>query len=249
MRQYVKVLSLIDIIGYMIPLLASIPAICQIRYSLRLSSVDGVSRATTTAWVWSWTAWILYGLTIASAPIMLKNFVGLVPALVLMMVYHRMSPMSVGSVAQTLLPYSAVICTILYYPSVGVWALSFLDIIFYMPSAVVALRTKEPVGVSLGGVLSHIAISGSWWLYLAAIGEYAAGTGWVVGMICSTVIAMRLIHYRGRATSLDAVVAPRNVVLRPLSRKITRRQDSQTANAARRAGGERELAHAAKNLA
>lgn len=188
------------IIGYIVTILGTIPAANQIRHSWRLSSVAGISGATTWAWVWSWTVWVVYGFSIGNGPVMLHNFVGLVPAVVLLYTYVKLTKIHKRLPYFVAAAYLAVGATMLADPEAGVWLLIILDTIFYAPSVVAVFRNKEPRGVSLASSITLAALTGSWLTYLVLAGIGVAGIGVAVGFISHCTIAYKVHAWRGRRT-------------------------------------------------
>lgn len=195
----------IQTIGYIVTLLTLIPAASQVRHSLRLYSVTGISGATTCAWVYSWSAWVLYGYTISDGPVVLHNIIGLVPAIVFLYVYGRLSRLRLRLYVSIGVVYAIAAVTMVVDESIGLLSLVILDIIFYTPSVVKILRTKEPRGVSLTATLMYLVLTGSWFIYLLIISTPTASIGVGVGFTSTCITLYKVLAYRRRTDSTTQI--------------------------------------------
>ena len=195
-----------EYIGYIFTALALIPAIDQIRYSVRRRSVLGLSGATTWAWVCSWIVWIMYGFLTSSAPVVLRNAVGLVPSAVLLFVYLRLA--SVRHMAPIALAYVAGTVLMLSNLSAGVLAIVALDIAFTIPSAVSVFRAKSVEGVSISASLVQFFLAASWFSYLCLTSQATAGLGWAVGALTYAIIVWKVYARRSREVQVLYVPSP-----------------------------------------
>jgi len=193
-------------IGYILTAGALLPAIGQIRHSLRRTSVDGVSGATTWAWVCSWSVWVLYGLLVSDAAVVLRNIVGLVPAAVMLWVFLRLA--TIRGWAPIILCYMLGATVMLFNLTAGVWIIVVSDMFFYLPSVVAVFKSREPVGVSYSANVAQVILTGTWFAYLCATGRAVAGLGWFVGFCCSIVITYKIMAYRRRSVSVLRVDSP-----------------------------------------
>lgn len=193
-------------IGYILTAGALLPAIGQIRHSLRCSSVDGVSGATTWAWVCSWSVWVLYGFLTSDTAVVLRNIVGLVPATVMLCVFLRLT--TLRGWAPITACYMLATTVMLFNMTAGVWIVVAIDVFFYLPSAVAVFKSREPVGVSYSANIAQVLLTGTWFAYLCATGNAVAGIGWFVGCCCSIVITYKVMVYRRRSASVLHVVSP-----------------------------------------
>lgn len=193
-------------IGYILTAGALLPAISQIRYSLRRSSVDGVSGATTWAWVCSWSVWVLYGFLTSDAAVVLRNFVGFVPAAVMLFVFVRLT--TLRGWAPITLCYAAATAVMFFNMAAGVWLVVAIDVCFYLPSVVAVFRTREPVGVSFSANVGQVVLTGTWFVYLCATGQAVAGIGWFVGCCSAVVIAYKVLVYQRQSVSVLHVASP-----------------------------------------
>lgn len=194
-----------NLLGYFLTTLALVPAITQIRHSLRLQSVAGLSGATTFAWVASWSVWVFYGLLIDSGPVMLWNLLGLLPAAVLLVVFLRFS--SLRHASTILLLYLAAALAMATEVRWGLLVMACLDVYFYMPSVVRVFRDRDVSGVSLSSSMSHIGLSMGWLAYLLLTGSALAGIGWAVSIVTYSMITFRLLVLRRRQTLAVTAVA------------------------------------------
>ena len=197
----------IQTIGYIVTLLTLIPAASQVRHSLRLYSVAGISGATTCAWVYSWSAWILYGYIINDGPVVLHNIIGLVPAMVFLYVYGRLSRLRLRLYVSIGVVYAIAAIVMVVDESIGLLSLVIMDIIFYTPSVVKILRTKEPRGVSLTATLMYLVLTGSWFTYLLIISTPTAVIGVGVGFASTCITLYKVLAYRRRTDSTIHVSA------------------------------------------
>jgi len=193
-------------IGYILTAGALLPAISQIRHSLRRSSVDGVSGATTWAWVCSWSVWVLYGFLTSDAAVVLRNFVGFVPAAVMLFVFVRLT--TPRGWAPITLCYAAATAVMFFNMAAGVWLVVAIDVCFYLPSVVAVCKTREPVGVSFSANVGQVVLTGTWFAYLCATGQAVAGIGWFVGCCCAIMISYKVFAYRRRSVSVLHVKSP-----------------------------------------
>jgi uncharacterized protein with PQ loop repeat len=193
-----------DLLGYFLTALALVPSITQIRHSLRLQSIAGLSGATTFAWVASWSVWVFYGFLIGSGPVMLRNLLGLLPAVVLMVVFLRFS--SLSHAPTILLLYLAAALAMTADVRRGLLVMLCLDVYFYIPSVLRVFRDRDVSGVSLSASIAYIGLSSSWLTYLILTGSALAGVGWAVSIVVYAVITFRLLSLRRhRAYTLTAV--------------------------------------------
>lgn len=183
-----------DIIGYLLTAAAFLPAVAQVRHSVRLRTVSGVSGATTLAWVYSWSVWILYGVLIGSGPVVAHNFLGLLPAAVLLVVFRRFSTLSRPLLVGAL--YTSAACGMLVSLRWGLLVLVALDVYFYLPSVVEVFRARDLSGVSLAANVTHVALTSSWLAYLVFTGDPIAGIGWAMAVLSYSVIVVRLLMVR-----------------------------------------------------
>lgn len=193
-------------IGYILTAAALLPAINQIRHSLRRSSVDGVSGATTWAWVCSWSVWVLYGFMVSDAAFALRNIVGLIPAAVMLFVFVHLA--TLRGWAPIALLYTAAAAVMLRDLTAGVWLVVSLDVFFYLPGVLAVLRTREPKGVSFSATVGQIVFTGTWLIYLCATGKALAGIGWFIGFCCAIVVAYKVLAYRRRPVYLLHMKSP-----------------------------------------
>lgn len=137
---------------------------------------------------------------------MLHNFVGLVPAVVFLYAYVKLTKIHKRLPYFVAAAYLAVGATMLADPEAGVWLLIILDTIFYAPSVVAVFRNKEPRGVSLVASITLAALTGSWLTYLVLAGIGVAGIGVAVGFISHCTIAYKVHAWRGRRTHPTDVI-------------------------------------------
>lgn len=195
-----------EYIGYIFTALALIPAIDQIRYSLNRRSVLGLSGATTWAWVCSWMVWIMYGFLTSSAPVVLRNAVGLVPSAVLLFVYLRLA--SVRHMAPIALAYVAGSVLMLNSLSAGVLVIVALDIAFTIPSVVSVFRAKSVDGVSMSASLVQFFLAASWFSYLCFTSQATAGLGWAVYALSYATIIWKVYMRRNRDVQVLHIPSP-----------------------------------------
>lgn len=183
-----------DLIGYFLTAAALLPAVAQVRHSVRLRTVSGVSGATTLAWVCSWSVWILYGVLIESGPVVAHNVLGLLPAVVLLVVFRRFATLSRPLLVGAL--YVGAACGMLVSLRWGLLVLVALDVYFYLPSVVEVFRARDLSGVSLAANVTHVALTSSWLTYLVLTGDPIAGIGWAMAVLSYSVIVVRLLVVR-----------------------------------------------------
>ena len=191
----------IQTIGYIVTLLTLIPAASQVRHSLRLYSVAGISGATTCAWVYSWSVWTLYGYTISDGPVVLHNIIGLIPAVVFLYVYCRLARLRRRLSVPIGVVYTIAAATLVIDANIGLLLLVVIDVLFYTPSVVMIIRTKEPRGVSLTATFMYLALTGSWLVYLLIISTPIAIIGVGVGFVTTCITLYKVLAYRRRTDS------------------------------------------------
>jgi uncharacterized protein with PQ loop repeat len=192
-------------IGYILTSAALVAAILQIRKTLKVRTIDGLSGATTLAWVASWTVWVVYGFLVESGPVVLRNFVGLIPASVMLFVFLKFGKIKnlVGIVSL----YAAALGIMLYDLEKGVLVMVCIDIVFYAPSIVAAFRSKDLKGVSVLSNNTQCVLTGAWFMFMVLDGQALAGINWAVGAITYFVVFMRVLHSR-RAAKQQIVYTP-----------------------------------------
>jgi uncharacterized protein with PQ loop repeat len=193
-----------EYLGYALILAALLPAIIQIRHSLRLRSVSGISGTTTLAWVCSWSVWILYGFLVSSGPMIARNILGLVPAAVLLVVFCRISRLSFPLLTAGL--YGLAAGCMLFDVRLGLLVMVVLDVYFYLPSVLKVFRSKNLTGVSLSANATQVALCSSWFTYLLLSGNAAAGVGYAVASATYSVIVLRLLFTKNSAKAQSATL-------------------------------------------
>lgn len=195
----------IQTIGYIVTLLTLIPAASQVRHSLRLYSVAGISGATTCAWVYSWSVRTLYGYTISDGPVVLHNIIGLIPAVVFLYVYCRLARLRRRLSVPIGVVYTIAAATLVIDANIGLLLLVVIDVLFYTPSVAMILRTKEPRGVSLTATFMYLVLTGSWLVYLLISSTPIAIIG--VGFVTTCITLYKVLAYRRRTDSTIQIPA------------------------------------------
>lgn len=184
-----------ETIGYILTVAALAPAVLQIKHSLSLRSVAGISGATTLAWVCSWSAWVLYGALVGSGPVIARNVLGLLPAAVLLFVFLRFSKLTAPLLVCGL--YLAAAVGLIIDLRIGLLMMVVLDVYFYVPSIVRVFKSSDLSGLSLRSTVSQVFLTSSWVLYLLRTANPISSVGWVVATATYSIITIRVLLCRG----------------------------------------------------
>lgn len=179
----------VDLLGWGLALLGSVPIVLQIRHTLRSGTAVGVSPATQLAWLCSWVCWLGYALTIRAWPIVLETSLGVVLELVALGCLRRAGLTSdlralgwlgglalIGVSGLTLGPDAAAV------------AITVFDVAGIAPQTLAALRGGSLAGVSSASWVVTLASALGWLVYALAIGHLWAASWPLTAAIAATVI-------------------------------------------------------------
>jgi uncharacterized protein with PQ loop repeat len=193
---------MLTLFGYRIACADVGPTVLQLRHTLRLRRLAGLSALTETASLVSWFVWLLHAVLMKDGPLLVAATLGLAVALALaaVLVHQRVFPRP----RQQLLivgGYAAVFALMLSDPTIEALALATVDLFWFSPQLVSAYRNLDLSGISVRAYLWDIFLSLGWVGYTAASGFPAAGAWSAVSALLAGAVLRRVLLSRARPSS------------------------------------------------
>lgn len=212
-------LTALALFGYTIAIFYAASDLAQLRHVWRHRSIAGLSYDTQLAWLASWSAWMVYGISVSDGPIILSSGFGLTFSFLLASRMRSLGARS-GLLSRCLLAASyGVLCpAVAFWPSYGGAFLAVVDLAWFGPQLLLASRGSDLAGLSGSAQALNAAINLGWVAYTVAAGHPAAGVWSAATVMASVYLALRVRASRrslrartaGSAAHLPAVEQPRN---------------------------------------
>lgn len=192
------------LLGYLSALAASAPDALQLRRTIRIRSVAGLSSYTQFSYLLSWSVWLLYGVRLGDGPLILSAVVSVGVASLMVLLLGRLDALpSLSGMLLTGMVFLSVAAVVWYAPRSGGVVLAAVDIMFFIPQLRESIVRADLSGVSPLAVGWELTACVGWVVYTVLAGIPEAGVYAAVYSAILATVAWRLLLFRRRSAPVS----------------------------------------------
>lgn len=185
------------LLGYISALASSAGDVMQLRRTMRIRNLSGISSVTYFSYLMSWSAWLLYGVRLNDGPLMLSAAMSTGVAAAMAILTARLGALpAVSRMIYATALYAGLALIIWKAPTLGGSLLGGADALFFVPQLKEVLWRTDLSGISPVAVLGELASSVGWVAYTILAGIPAAGVFSAAYPILLGTVAWKLLLFR-----------------------------------------------------